>query len=268
MTEFLFDTHCHFDTLEDARVQISRAYKAGVRALNVIGCDVETTRRALDVVKMVQDERDALGVVDLDIMATVGLHPHEAKFYKEQNKTLVKLLEDNREIVCGIGEAGFDFFYNHSGEKEQAIAFEFQLDLAKEYNLALVIHSRDAWPQTFEMLDQNGWPEKTVLHCFTGGPEEARRCVEAGAVISISGISTFKKADDIRGAISAVPSANIMSETDAPWLAPVPYRGKLNEPAYVENVVAQICKTRFESHNESEDDVKKFLFTNAKRVFR
>lgn len=92
MTEFLFDTHCHFDTLDDARVQIPRAYAAGVRALNVIGCDVETTTRALDVVKLVQDERNELGVEDLDIMATVGLHPHEAKFYEEQNKTLIKLI--------------------------------------------------------------------------------------------------------------------------------------------------------------------------------
>ena len=268
MTEFLFDTHCHFDTLDDARVQIPRAYAAGVRALNVIGCDVETTTRALDVVKLVQDERNELGVEDLDIMATVGLHPREAKFYEEQNKTLIKLLDDNKDIVCGIGEAGYDFFYNHSEEKEQTIAFEFQLDLAKEHNLALVIHSRDAWPQTFEMLDKKSWPEKTVLHCFTGGPEEAKRCVESGAVISISGISTFKNADDIRGAIAKVPAENIMSETDAPWLAPVPYRGKLNEPAYVENVVAQICKTRFESHNENEAEVKAFLFSNALRVFR
>lgn len=268
MTEFLFDTHCHFDTLDDARAQIPRAYEAGVRALNVIGCDVETTSRALDVVKMVEDEREVLKIEDLDIKATVGLHPHEAKFYDEQNKTLIKLIEENEEIVCGIGEAGYDLFYNHSEEKEQSIAFEFQIELAKQYDLALVIHSRDAWPQTFDMLDKRGWPDKTVLHCFTGGPDEAKRCVQAGAVISISGISTFKNADDVRAAIAIVPSSNLLSETDAPWLAPVPYRGKLNEPAYVGNVVAQIAKTRFESHGESESDVKSFLFSNALRVFR
>lgn len=268
MESFLFDTHCHFDTIDDAREQLPRAYKAGVRAINVIGCDVETTKRAIDVVKMVQDERSDLSLDDLDIKATVGMHPHEAKFYDEQNKELVKLLNENKDIVCAIGEAGYDFFYNHSEEKEQSIAFQFQLELAKENNLALVIHSRDAWPQTFDILDKQGWPEKTVLHCFTGGPDEAKRCVEAGAVISISGISTFKNAQDIRDAIAAVPKDNLLSETDAPWLAPVPFRGKLNEPAYVENVVAQIAKTRFESQNENEQEVKQYLFENALRIFR
>ena len=267
MTEFLFDTHCHFDTIDDAREQLTRAYTNGVRALNVIGCDLATSTLAIDIVKMVQDERETLKLDDIDIMATIGLHPHEAKFFTEQNQALVKLLDDNKELVCAIGEAGYDFYYGHSSKEDQEIAFKFQLDLAREYDLALVIHTRDAWEETFSMLDDNAWPDKTVFHCFSGGPEQALRCIESGAVISISGISTFKNAQDIRDA-SAVSIDNLLSETDAPWLAPVPYRGKLNEPSYVENVVAQICKTRFETHNESEIEVKKYLYKNALRIFR
>ena len=268
MTNYLFDTHCHFDTIKDAQEQLPRAYEAGVRALNVIGCDLQTSTLAIDIVKMVEEQRADLGLNDLDIMATVGLHPHEAKFYDEQNEALVKLIEDNKDVICGIGEAGYDFYYGHSTEEQQTIAFDFQLDLAKQYDLALVIHTRDAWEQTFELLNKAGWPRRTVFHCFTGGPIEAKICVENGGILSISGISTFKNAGDIREAIASVPSEFLMGETDSPWLAPVPYRGKLNEPAYVENVVAQICKTRFESHNEDEETVKRYLFENSERTFR
>lgn len=265
---FLFDTHCHFDSLDDAREQLPRAYEAGVRAINVIGCDIETTQRSIDVVRLVESERDVLQLGDLDARATMGLHPHEAQHLASQKITLEKLLNNNIDIIAGIGETGFDFYYNHSSTDDQIDSFMWQIGLAKEFDRAMVIHTRDAWDDTFELLDKQSWPNKVVLHCFTGGPKEAIRCVDNGAYISISGIATFKNAQEIRDAIVVTPLERLLCETDAPWLAPVPHRGKANEPSYVAYVVDQIVEIRDAECGDSRDDVVAALFSNAQRLFR
>ncbi len=264
----LFDTHCHFDSLNDARDQLPRAYEAGVRAINVIGCDVETTQRSIDVVRMVQDERQALGLDDLDVKATMGLHPHEAQHLGEQKSQLEKLLSDNIDLIAGIGETGYDFFYNHSTQNDQTESFVWQIGLAKEFDRTMVIHTRDAWDDTFGLLEKEKWPSKVVLHCFTGGPKEAIRCVDNGAYISISGIATFKNAQEIRDAIVVTPLERLLCETDAPWLAPVPHRGKLNEPSYVAYVVDQIVEIRTQECGDTREDIVSALFANAQTLFR
>lgn len=264
----LFDTHCHFDSLNDAREQLPRAYEKGIRSINIIGCDGETTQRSLDVINLIDDERDKLGLTDLDAKATMGLHPHEAQHFDAQRETLEKLLYDNLDLISGIGETGYDFYYNHSSRDDQTRSFLWQISLARELNKAMVVHTRDAWEDTFSLLDDHGWPEKTVLHCFTGGPAEALHCVEKGAYISISGISTFKNAQDIRDAIEVVPLDRLLIETDAPWLAPVPHRGKPNEPAFVEFVASQLVDIRKSISDEDEDMILEALFSNAQRVFR
>lgn len=152
----LFDTHCHFDSLVDARAQLPLAYEADVRAINVIGCDVETTQRSIDVVTMVNDERTTLRLDDLDIRATMGLHPHEAQHLNEQRDNLEHLLATNLDIISGIGETGYDFYYNHSSKDDQTKSFAWQIELAKKYHLAMVIHTRDAWDETFALLDDRG----------------------------------------------------------------------------------------------------------------
>lgn len=264
----LFDTHCHFDSLQDAREQLPRAYEAGLRGINVIGTDFQTTQRSIDVINLINNECEELGLTDFDAKATLGLHPHEAKFMMQQKSKLEKLLTENLELICGIGETGFDFYYEHSQVDDQIPSFIWQIDLAKQYDKALVIHTRDAWDQTFNLLDEQGWPTKTVFHCFTGGPEQANRCVENGAYISISGIATFKNAQDVRDAIEVVPIDKLLCETDSPWLAPVPYRGQSNEPAYLANVVELIIKVRQDRYGESSEMITDALFTNAKKVFR
>ena len=135
--------------------------------------------------------------------------------------------------MVAVGECGFDYHYEHSPRAAQRDAFAAQVELARRYDLTLVVHSRDAWDDTLDVLRAAGPPQRTVLHCFTGGPDEARRCLDLGAFLSFSGIVTFKGAQDVRDAAALCPLDRLMVETDAPFLAPVPHRGKQNRPAWV-----------------------------------
>jgi TatD DNase family protein len=140
-----------------------------------------------------------------------------------------------------IGECGLDYHYDHSPRDVQRAAFAAQVALAHERGLPLVIHTREAWADTFAVLAAEGTPATTVFHCFTGGPDEARRCLDLGAYLSFSGIVSFKTATDVRAAAALCPDENLLVETDAPYLAPVPHRGRRNEPAYLPAVGAALA---------------------------
>lgn len=216
----LFDSHCHVhdDRIPggtDAAVEAAR--DAGVTTMVTVGCDRATSEAAIAAA-----ERHA------DVWATVGLHPHEAVNGVD---TVVDLLDHAR--VVAVGEAGFDFYYEHSPRAAQADAFAAQIQLAHDSRLPLVIHTRDAWTETFDVLDAEGVPEQTIFHCFTGGEVEARECLERGAFVSFSGIVTFTSAVDVQAAARLVPLDRMLIETDAPYLAPVPHRGRTNQPAWV-----------------------------------
>jgi TatD DNase family protein len=173
------------------------------------------------------------------VWATVGLHPHEARHGVE---TIVGLLDEPR--VVAVGECGLDYHYDHSPRPAQRAAFAAQIQLAHERQLPLVVHTREAWADTFAILDAEGVPARTVIHCFTGGPDEARGCLDRGAWLSFSGIVTFKNAVEVRAAAELCPDDRLLIETDAPFLAPVPFRGKRNEPAYVGHVGSAIAALR------------------------
>ena len=209
---------------------IADAHAAGVEALICVGTDLESSRRAVEVAQRHPEVR-----------ATVGLHPHDASHLAEQWDALVALARDHADVVAGIGEGGFDLFYEHSARDEQEVAFRAQVQLAHELDRALVIHSRDAWDDTFAVLADVGAPARTVFHCFTGGPDEARRALDLGAYLSFSGIVSFKNADDVRAAAALAPLDRVLVETDAPFLAPVPHRGKPNRPAWVVEVGAALA---------------------------
>jgi TatD DNase family protein len=162
------------------------------------------------------------------VFATVGVHPHDAT---EGIETMPELLA--RPGVVAVGECGLDYHYDHSPRSEQADSFVRQIELAQRNDLALVIHTREAWEDTFDILDREGMPGRTVFHCFTGGPDEATEAARRGAYISFSGIVTFKTAQDLRDAAVLTPADRILVETDSPYLAPVPHRGKPNQPANV-----------------------------------
>jgi TatD DNase family protein len=223
------DSHCHLQyegLTEDA---LAGAAAAGVGRIICVGTDAPQSAAAIDVA------RAHPGTV----WATVGLHPHDASQGVDGIVGLVGAAE-----VVGIGECGLDYHYDHSPREVQREVFAAQIALAQDHGLALVIHTREAWDDTFAILGAEGVPERTVLHCFTGGPTEARRCLDLGISLSFSGIITFKTAGDIREAAAVAPLDRVLVETDAPYLTPVPHRGRPNGPAYVALVGAAVADAR------------------------
>jgi TatD DNase family protein len=244
------DTHCHVydDKMPgDDRVTIASAHAAGVSVMIVIGTDATTTRQAIDIASRHNN-----------VYATVGLHPHDAKNGVD---TIREFLDAPR--VVGIGECGLDYYYDHSDRAVQRAAFAEQIAIANKHDLPLVIHTRDAWSDTFDVLDAEGVPKHTIFHCFTGDVAEAEQCVERGAYLSFSGIITFKNADDIRRAASWCPAERVLIETDAPYLAPVPHRGKPNEPALVSIVGEYVANLR----NISTTECAQLTTANARLAF-
>jgi len=215
-----FDSHCH---VHDARTPggpaaaVADATAAGVYGMITVGCDRATSEAAIEV-----------AADHPNVWATVGLHPHDAVNGVD---SIIDLLDADR--VVAVGEAGLDYFYDHSPREVQREAFATQVQLAHQRRLPLVIHTRDAWADTFDVLAAEGVPERTIFHCFTGGPDEVRRCMAIGAFVSFSGIVTFKNAVPIQEAARLAPIERVLVETDAPYLAPVPHRGQPNRPAWV-----------------------------------
>ena len=223
------DSHCHLQYEGITEDALARAAEAGVGRIICVGTDAPQSARAIEVA------RDHPGTV----WATVGLHPHDAV----QGVDTIAGLVGAPEVV-GIGECGLDYHYDHSPREVQREAFATQIALAHTHGLALVIHTREAWDDTFDILAAEGVPERTVFHCFTGGPTEARRGLGAGASLSFSGIVTFKTAGDVREAAALAPLDRILVETDAPYLTPVPHRGSPNGPAFVALVGAAVAAAK------------------------
>lgn len=260
-----FDSHCHVQEeyvragdseaaggpvrpAEGAEVEavLGRAAAAGVDRLICIGTGAATSAQALGVARA-----SAQSGVAPRAWASVGLHPHEAsEGVEEVAALLVRALEEDDGAVVAVGECGLDYYYEHSPRAAQRAAFAAQIALAHEHALALVIHARDAWEDVFDVLDAEGVPDRTVLHCFTGGTDEVERCLRAGMYVSFSGIITFKNATDVRAAAAACPLERLLVETDSPFLAPVPHRGQTNEPAYVSLVGAAVAAIKGCSVNE------------------
>jgi len=214
---------------------VTAARDAGVSAMVTVGCDRPSSLAAIEAAT-------THGVDGVDVWATVGLHPHDAV----QGVASIADLFDGPGggHVIAVGECGLDYYYDHSPRDVQRTAFAEQIAIAHTRQLPLVIHTRDAWDDTFAVLAAEGAPERTIFHCFTGGPAEAERALAIGAYLSISGIATFKYADDLRAAVLATPADRLLVETDAPYLAPVPFRGKPNQPAYVTHTAQFLADLR------------------------
>lgn len=225
------DSHCH---VHDERIPdgtdaaVRAAVDAGVTTLISVGCDRATSLAAIAVAEL-----------HPEVFATVGLHPHDAVNGVD---TIVDLLDTDG--IVAVGECGLDYYYDHSPREVQQRVFAEQIALANARELPLVIHTRDAWDDTFAVLADVGVPARTVFHCFTGGPEEARRALDIGAHLSFSGIVTFKGAPEVQAAATLCPLDRMLVETDSPYLAPVPHRGKTNRPAWVAHVGQHIADLR------------------------
>ena len=227
-----FDSHAHLWALSvEADVALDRARAAGVTAVVCVGNDAASSQASLDIA-----HRHA------DVRATVGLHPHDASHLTDEWETLAALASE--PSVVAVGETGLDFYYEHSPPDAQEDAFRRQIDLAKQLDRALVIHTRDAWPDTFRILAAEGPPARMVFHCFTGGPDHADEALRLGGWLSFSGIVSFRNADDVRAAAAVTPLDRLLVETDAPYLAPVPHRGQENEPALVPAVGAALAAAK------------------------
>src|SRR5690606_1615343 len=207
------DQHCHLrrDTAEE---QVAEAQEAGVEVLVTVGTDLESSQLAIEMASRIDG-----------VWATVGVHPHDAKDGLDGIEALL-----GAPKVVAVGECGLDYYYDHSPRDVQREVFAAQIHLAHSHDLALVIHSRDAWDDTFDVLAAEGVPERTVMHCFTGGPDEARRSLDLGAHLSFSGIVSFPNAPEVREAAALCPADRYLVETDSPYLAPVPHRGRRNRP--------------------------------------
>ena len=241
------DDHCHLpdDGWETA---VDEARAAGVERMIDVGVDVATSRAAL-----------ARASVTDGVFATAGVHPHEARFGVAGLEELL-----TQPSCVAVGECGLDFHYDHSPRPDQRDVFAAQIALAHRHDLALVIHTREAWEETFAVLDAEGTPERTVFHCFTGGADEAQQCLERGGYLSFSGVVSFSSAADVRAAAAACPIERVLVETDSPYLAPVPHRGTRNQPAWVADVGAALAAAM----DRPVGEVAERTWANATAVYR
>ena len=230
------DSHCHvpYEGVDDPDTVLAQARAAGVGRFVTVGTDAGQSRAALE-----------LAGRHPDVWATVGLHPHDASQGLAEVVALLDAHADDDRLVA-VGECGLDYHYDHSPRDVQREVFAAQVAEATRRDLTLVIHSREAWDDTFAVLDAVGVPARTVFHCFTGGADEARRALDRGAFVSFSGIVSFPNAADVREAAILCPSDRLLVETDTPFLAPVPHRGQSNRPAWVVDVGAAVAAARGE----------------------
>ena len=226
------DSHAHIDGQEfdsDREEVIARARAAGVSTILNVGTGDPHSgafERAVD-----------LGRKHENVYTAIGTHPHDARLYDDQAEEKIKTLTKFKNVIAW-GEIGLDFHYDNSPRDVQIAVFKRQLHTAHECNLPVVIHTREAESETVEILksDYAGAKSRGIFHCFSGSLDLARSAIEFGFMISFSGIITFKKADELRAVAKEVPLDRLLIETDCPYLSPIPYRGKRNEPAYVVEV--------------------------------
>lgn len=251
----LIDTHAHLDMPEfeaDLPQVIQRAREAGVSTILTIGIDPASCRKAIEIAETYPG-----------IFAILGVHPHDAARVGEGDLDCLAVLA-RHEKVKAWGEIGLDFYRNLSPPAIQQEIFRRQITIAKELKLPLVIHSRSATRETTTCLrEERAWEVGGVIHCFSGDAKTAEQYLEMGFVISIPGVITFNKAQGLREVVKGLPAEKLILETDAPFLAPVPHRGKRNEPAYVRLIAATVAEIR-------KQDISELAATttrNACRIF-
>jgi len=256
----LVDSHCHLDYPEfaDLDAVVSRAGEAGVGAMLTIGTELSRFPGVLAVAEA-QD----------NIYCTVGVHPHEAG--KGDMVVLDELLRQAQHPkVVGFGETGLDYFYERSPRPEQQESFRIHIEAARQMQLPLIVHTRDADDDTLEILSEEmkkgAFPG--LIHCFSASKAFGAQAVEMGLYISVSGIVTFNKAENVRDAVKDVPLERLLVETDAPYLAPVPFRGKPNEPAYTRHTAEKLSEIKgvaFDELERATTDNFYLLFSKAQR---
>ena len=253
----LIDTHTHLDDArynDDREAVITRAREAGVEAFVTIGCDLATSQAAVTLA-------DRFPFV----YASIGVHPHEVKHVQDGWYDEFRRLANNKNVVA-YGEIGLDYHYNHSSPKEQCDRFREQIQVARELMLPIIIHTREAQEDTVTILKEERASEiGGVFHCFSGDSWLAKEALDLGFYLSFSGILTFQNAAPLREIAKNTPLDRVLIETDCPYLTPIPYRGKRNEPVYVSQVAKQLATLHPEL---SLDEVHRTTTVSAKRLFK
>jgi len=252
----LVDSHCHleYDSFaEEGSAVIERAAAAGVGTCVTIGTKLSTFPKTLAVAERYQN-----------VWCSVGVHPHDAAT-EPLTDSVVLVEATHHPKVIGIGETGLDYYYDHSPRAEQATNFLVHIDAAQETGLPLIIHTRDAEDDTIAILEEKlkKAPFGAVLHCFSGTEKLAEAGLKMGMYLSASGVITFKKAANLRAVFRDVPLDRLLVETDSPYLAPIPYRGKRNEPSFV----VHTAKVLAELKGVSEDEIAQVTTDNFFRLF-
>ena len=238
----MIDSHCHLAGVEfasDLSEVVTRARRAGVeRCLVILGADDDAEF----------EQADRVTAAWPAVQYAIGVHPHQAHKFADNPEAAARLTASRVELVpavCAIGEIGLDYHYDFSPKHAQQAVFRAQLALARDRGLPVVIHTREADDDTLRLIgEESGGRLRGVFHCFTGDRPAAARALATGFLLSIPGIVTFGKADELKRVAAEVPADRLLIETDSPYLAPIPYRGKRNEPSYVANVFALLSELR------------------------
>ena len=232
----MIDSHCHLDhepLYSDLNNVIKRSKDIGIKKLLTISTSVESFSRVKDIVKK-----------DDIIFGTIGIHPHEADKNEIDTEFIIENLNLHKKII-GVGETGLDFYYDNSDRNKQIESFKLHIEAALKANIPLIIHSRNAEEKTFEILnDYKDKKLKILMHCFTGSQHFAEKLLKLNAYFSASGIITFKKSIELQNTFRFLPLNKILIETDSPFLAPVPNRGKKNEPAFIDFTASKLAEIK------------------------
>ena len=254
------DSHAHIDGPEfdsDREEVIQRARAAGVSAILNIGTGDPHSGALERAVELAE--------VHADIYTAIGIHPHDARLFDDKTEQLITKLIAQSARVIALGEIGLDFHYDNSPRDVQMKVFQRQLQLAWEANLPVIIHTREAEAETIQILKSQiaGGGPLGIMHCFSGSSWLAQQAIDLGFYISLSGIVTFKKADELRTTAKQVPLDRLLIETDCPFLAPVPYRGKRNEPAYV----VEVARCLGDLHGKTSQEMGQITSQNFANLF-
>ena len=251
----MIDSHCHLDhepLLSDLKNVIKRSKDVGIKKLLTIS----TSHESFDRIKKIINE-------DEMIYGTIGVHPHETTDNKITTDFIIKNLTQNLKII-GIGETGLDFYYNNSDKNNQLISFKEHIEASIQTNVPLIIHSRDAEDETFDILNEyKNKNLKILMHCFTGSRSFAEKLLTLNAYFSASGIITFKNSQELQETFKFLPLDKILIETDSPFLAPVPNRGKKNEPSFIDYTAQKLAEIK----NISKSDLVNFTTNNFNKLF-
>ena len=256
----IIDSHCHLDypnLYNQLDAVVNRAEQNQVKYLLTICTTLESFERIKLIIKKYKN-----------IYGTFGIHPHESNKYPQVDSKFISNIKKQHNKIIGIGETGLDYYYNHSDRKSQKKSFIEHITAASQLNIPIIVHSRNAEIDTYEILKSeiNNSNLKVLIHCFTGSKDFAKKLLDLNCFISVSGIITFKKSNELADTVSSIPIENLLIETDSPYLAPLPYRGKDNEPSYIIHTLKKLSQIKNLSSesimtNTSNNFIKLFNLT-------